>query len=120
MSTAPPSRRSFVSSPAARSTHEDAEGRMGTTEDLTQERAALVVVKPEPFSAEAPAEGLRGDITPTALHFVRSNFTLPVHDGRLEIVGAVEREATLTVDDMRGMPAVERAVTMECAGNGRL
>jgi DMSO/TMAO reductase YedYZ molybdopterin-dependent catalytic subunit len=93
---------------------------MGTADDLSHERAALVVVKPEPFSAEAPADALRGDITPTALHFVRSNFTLPMHDGRLEIVGAVERETTLTLDDLRGMPAVERAVTIECAGNGRL
>src|SRR4051812_3647067 len=93
---------------------------MGTAEDLARERAALVVVKPEPFNAEAPREGLRGDITPTELHFVRSNFGLPVHDGTLEIVGAVRNEMSLTLDDLRSMPALERAVTLECAGNGRL
>src|SRR3954454_18784451 len=93
---------------------------MATTEDLAEERAALVMVKPEPFNAEAPAEALRGDITPTALHFVRSNFTLPVHDGRLEIVGAVQNEMTLTLDDLRAMAVVESTVTLECAGNGRL
>ena len=54
------------------------------------------------------------------LHYVRSNFALPAHDGTLEIGGAVEQPATLTLDDLRALPAVERAVTLECAGNGRL
>ena len=27
---------------------------------------------------------------------------------------------TLTLDDLRALPAVEHAVTLECAGNGRL
>jgi DMSO/TMAO reductase YedYZ molybdopterin-dependent catalytic subunit len=93
---------------------------MGTPDDLVKERAGLVVVKPEPFNAEAPPEGLHGEITPTALHFVRSNFALPAHEGRLEISGAVRNEMTMTLDDLRAMPAVERTVTLECAGNGRL
>ena len=93
---------------------------MGTADDLARERAALVMVKPEPFNAEAPAEALRADITPTAMHFVRSNFSLPVHDGTLEIVGAVRDQISLTLDDLRALPALERAVTLECAGNGRL
>ena len=93
---------------------------MAIADDLDQERAALVVVKPEPFNAEAPPEALRDAITPTALHFVRSNFALPVHDGRLEIDGAVRNEMTLTLEDLRAMTSVERAVTLECAGNGRI
>ena len=44
----------------------------------------------------------------------------PTHDGTLEIGGAVEHPLTLTLDDLRAMPAVERTVTLECAGNGRL
>ena len=51
---------------------------------------------------------------------MRSNFAVPAHDGTLEIGGAVESPITLTLDDLRAMPAVERAVTLECAGNGRL
>ncbi len=73
-----------------------------------------------PFNAEAPPEALVGDITPTELHYVRSNFAVPAHDGTLEIGGAVANPTTLTLDDLRAMPAVERAVTLECAGNGRL
>jgi hypothetical protein len=48
-----------------------------------------------PFNAEAPPEALAGDITPTELHYVRSNFAVPTHDGTLEIGGAVESSTTL-------------------------
>src|ERR687897_1043218 len=93
---------------------------MSMTNDLEQARSALQMINPAPYNAEAPPEALMGDITPTAFHYVRSNFALPVHDGTLEIGGAVEQPITLTLDDLRAMPAVERSVTLECAGNGRL
>ena len=87
---------------------------------LRRSRAALTLVQPEPFNAEAPPQALAGDITPTNLHYVRCNFALPAHDGVLAIGGAVGNPMTLTLDDLHAMPAVEQAVTMECAGNGRL
>jgi DMSO/TMAO reductase YedYZ molybdopterin-dependent catalytic subunit len=93
---------------------------MTVTDDLEATRAALVMINPAPYNAEAPPAGLVGDITPTELHYVRSNFAVPEHDGRLEIGGAVNRPTTLTLDDLRSMPAHEHTVTLECAGNGRL
>ena len=90
------------------------------TRSLEDERAKLVMIQPEPFNAEAPPEALHGDITPTELHYVRSNFALPLHDGTLEVGGAVDRSLSLTVADLRAMKAVTHAVTFECAGNGRL
>jgi DMSO/TMAO reductase YedYZ molybdopterin-dependent catalytic subunit len=93
---------------------------MAATDDLERARAALRMVNEAPFNAEAPPEALAEEITPTELHYVRSNFAVPVHDGILEIGGAVENPITLAVDDLRALPAVERAVTLECAGNGRL
>ena len=93
---------------------------MAVADDLGRQRAALTMIHAEPFNAEAPPEALEGDVTPTALHYVRSNFPVPDHDGTLEITGAVETPLTLTVDDLRALPAVERVVTLECAGNGRL
>src|SRR5918997_7034098 len=93
---------------------------MAVADDLGQARSALVMIAQAPFNAEAPPEALRGDITPTELHYVRSNFAVPAHDGTLEVAGAVENPTTLTLDDLRAMPAVERSVTLECAGNGRL
>lgn len=93
---------------------------MTSAENLEKARADLIMIQPEPFNAEAPPQALAGDITPTRLHYVRSNFPLPDHDGTLQIGGAVDNPTTLTLDELRAMPAVERVVTLECAGNGRL
>src|SRR5215469_1043421 len=87
---------------------------------LENARAALTMIHGEPFNAEAPPEALQHDITPTELHYVRSNFPVPSHDGTLEIGGAVANPTTLTLGDLRALPSVERVVTLECAGNGRL
>src|SRR3954453_9281318 len=93
---------------------------MTLTDDLRAARAALVMINPAPYNAEAPPSGLDGELTPTALHYVRSNFAVPAHDGILEVTGAVRNPITLTRDDLRALPAHEYAVTLECAGNGRL
>src|SRR5438046_3799675 len=93
---------------------------MAVADNLEQARAALQMINPAPFNAEAPPEALAGQITPVELHYVRSNFAVPTHDGMLEVGGAVDNPTKLTLDDLRAMPAVERAVTLECAGNGRL
>jgi DMSO/TMAO reductase YedYZ molybdopterin-dependent catalytic subunit len=93
---------------------------MAVADELDRARAALQMINPAPYNAEAPPKALIGDITPVALHYVRSNFALPAHDGTLEVGGAVANPITLTLDDLRAMPAHERTVTLECAGNGRL
>src|SRR4051812_20273551 len=93
---------------------------MAVADELDRARAALQMINPVPYNAEAPPEAMIGDITPVGLHYVRSNFALPAHDGTLEIGGAVENPLTLALDDLRSLPAHERAVTLECAGNGRL
>lgn len=93
---------------------------MTTTDDLEAARSALVMINPAPYNAEAPPAALDGETTPTELHYVRSNFAVPDHDGLLEIGGAVETPTTLTLEDLRALPAHEHAVTLECAGNGRL
>ena len=93
---------------------------MALADDLERERAALTMIHGQPFNAEAPPEALETDITPTELHYVRSNFPVPDHDGRLEIGGAVEHPFALSLDDLKAMRSIERVVTLECAGNGRL
>jgi DMSO/TMAO reductase YedYZ molybdopterin-dependent catalytic subunit len=93
---------------------------MAIADDLQAARAGLQMINPAPYNAEAPPEALAEEITPTELHYVRSNFAVPSHDGTLEVGGAVENPTTLTLDDLRAMPRYERAVTLECAGNGRL
>src|SRR3954454_19302442 len=93
---------------------------MTIADDLEAARASLVMINPAPYNAEAPPAALVGDITPIDLHYVRSNFAVPDHDGSLEIGGAVGRPITLTLADLRAMPAHDHTVTLECAGNGRL
>src|SRR5881275_3253251 len=90
-------------------------------DDLEKNRAALQMINAAPYNAEAPPQALAGELTPTAQHYVRSNFPLPHHhDGVVEVGGAVAQPLRLTIDDLRALPKVERAVTLECAGNGRL
>ena len=93
---------------------------MAVTDNLDAARAALLMINPAPYNAEAPPEALAGEITPTELHYVRSNFPVPAHDGTLEIGGAVEQPDD--PDPRRpARHAGDRAgVTLECAGNGRL
>src|SRR4051794_8136118 len=93
---------------------------MTVLDDLDRRRALLQMINPAPYNAEAPPEALAGDITPTGMHYVRSNFPVPEHDGVVEVGGAVAQPLRLTIDDLRAMPKVERVVTLECAGNGRL
>jgi DMSO/TMAO reductase YedYZ molybdopterin-dependent catalytic subunit len=93
---------------------------MAAADTLRQARAALTVVSAEPFNAEAPPEALAADITPTDLHYVRCNFAIPAHDGVLIVSGDVSNPMSLTLDDLWAMPRIERTVTLECAGNGRL
>src|SRR3954453_23452912 len=78
------------------------------------------MINPAPYNAEAPPEALAGEITPRSQHYVRSNFAVPEHDGVLHVGGAVAQPLRLDLDDLRALPKVERAVTLECAGNGRL
>ena len=69
-----------------------------------------------------PLEALRWDVTPVGLHYLLTHFDIPDVDAstwRLDVTGLVERERSLTLDDIRARPAVEQVVTMECAGNGR-
>ena len=69
-----------------------------------------------------PLEALRYPVTPAGLHYLLIHYDIPAVDAdawRLEVGGAVERPASLSLADLRALPAVTRRVTMECAGNGR-
>jgi DMSO/TMAO reductase YedYZ molybdopterin-dependent catalytic subunit len=81
-------------------------------DEVGHQHTALHMINPAPYNAEAPPEALTGEITPTELHYVRSNFAVPHHDGVLEVGGAVERPLRLTLDELRALPKVERAVTL--------
>jgi DMSO/TMAO reductase YedYZ molybdopterin-dependent catalytic subunit len=83
----------------------------------------LVVVTREPFNAEAPLAEQIGLLTPTPLHYMRTNVGIPrrlsAQDWRLALEGEVERPYHLTYDELRTLPSRSLLVTLECAGNGR-
>ena len=69
-----------------------------------------------------PLEALRWDVTPLGLHYLLTHYDIPAVDAgawRLEVGGRVDRPLSLSLDDLRARTPVTRAVTMECAGNGR-
>jgi DMSO/TMAO reductase YedYZ molybdopterin-dependent catalytic subunit len=69
-----------------------------------------------------PLEALRWDVTPVGLHYLLVHYDIPDVDAdawRLEVDGLVERPLSLSLADLRDRDAVELAVTLECAGNGR-
>jgi DMSO/TMAO reductase YedYZ molybdopterin-dependent catalytic subunit len=61
-------------------------------------------------------------VTPLGLHYLLIHFDIPAVEPsawRLELGGALERPAALTLDELKARPARTLAVTLECAGNGR-
>jgi sulfane dehydrogenase subunit SoxC len=69
-----------------------------------------------------PLEALRWPVTPVGLHYLLIHYDIPAVDPaswRLELGGLVARPLSLSLEELRARPAVELAVTMECAGNGR-
>src|SRR5262249_47625178 len=69
-----------------------------------------------------PLEALRYPITTAGLHYLLISFDIQEVDSatwRLDVDGEVEHLRALSLDDLRGLPAVTLPVTLECAGNGR-
>jgi DMSO/TMAO reductase YedYZ molybdopterin-dependent catalytic subunit len=82
----------------------------------------LVVVRADPFNAEAPLTALDAFITPIETFYVRSNFAVPRLDPggwKLRVDGLVERPQTLSLADLDAGPTSTITCTLECAGNNR-
>ncbi len=91
-----------------------------STPPTTPDHSNLLMVKGAPFNAETPLAGMRDLLTPTPLHYVRSNFALPAHDGTITIDGAVVQPRTFSLEALRALGEETITVTLECAGNGRV
>jgi DMSO/TMAO reductase YedYZ molybdopterin-dependent catalytic subunit len=69
-----------------------------------------------------PLESMRDPLTPVGLHYLLIHYDIPAVDAddwRLEVDGAVQRPLALSLAELRERASVTRAVTLECAGNGR-
>jgi DMSO/TMAO reductase YedYZ molybdopterin-dependent catalytic subunit len=85
--------------------------------------AGLVVHRAHPLNSETSIPALMGSVVmPNAHFYVRNHFQIPILDPdayRLSVSGAVDRSLSLSLRDLRNMPAQTMLVTLECAGNGR-
>ncbi len=82
----------------------------------------MIVRSTRPEDLEMPLSGFSDYITPIEHFFVRTHVYVPTVNlagWRLKIDGQVNQPLTLTMDDLRKMPAVELVSVLECAGNGR-
>lgn len=77
----------------------------------------------KPLNVEASFLNPRTPITSAEHFFVRNHFPIPEIDAaswRLEIGGAVKNPISLSLEDLKAMPATTHQCVLECAGNGRL
>ncbi len=88
------------------------------------EKVSLKMLTDQPAQLETPIGWFRTDFTPNEAFYVRSHLAnLPTRADtaawRLNVGGHVDKPATLSLDDLRKMPAVEIAAVNQCSGNSR-
>ena len=69
-----------------------------------------------------PLEALRYDVTPVGLHYTLSHFDVAALDEatyRLEVAGKGLSPLSISLKQLKELPARTLRVTLECAGNGR-
>ena len=82
----------------------------------------LIVRSIRPPDFETPTALLRTFITPNNAFYVRSHLPVPQVDAAtwaLKVGGEVNSPLSLSVDEIKKLPAATTTVTLECAGNGR-
>ena len=82
----------------------------------------LIIRSMRPPDFETPVALLGSLITPNDLFYVRSHMPVPQVDAStwaLKIGGEVNSPISLTLDEIKKLPAVTITTTLECAGNGR-
>ena len=70
-----------------------------------------------------PLEALRYPITPPGLHYLLTHFDIPAVDAgsfRLTVGGRVERELTLTLDELRARPLPAHSIVTVSSARGRV
>src|SRR5688500_9263379 len=82
----------------------------------------LIIRSVRPPDFETPVSLLNSYITSNENFYVRSHIPIPQIDAAtwtLKIGGEVNSPITLSLDEIRKLPAVTITNTLECAGNGR-
>src|SRR5688572_6977313 len=94
----------------------------GRQAESAGKHASLLARSARPVDLETPVALLDSYITPNDAFYVRGHMTAPPVDPQawqLTVDGEVNSTRTLSVADVRALPAVNVTATLECAGNGR-
>jgi len=97
-----------------------ATGALLRAEDRPKRGMLVRSIRPEDL--EMPLSGFADYITPIEHFFVRTHVYVPtvnVDEWRLKVEGEVATPLTLTLQDLKELPAMELVSVVECAGNGR-
>jgi DMSO/TMAO reductase YedYZ molybdopterin-dependent catalytic subunit len=78
-----------------------------------------LIVSREPLNAETRLELQDGLVTPAGRHYVRSHFASPDPPQHIAVSGAVRAARSVSLAELRALPARSAVITLECAGNGR-
>lgn len=86
--------------------------------------ARLVAKSVRPPDYETPVALLDSFLTPNDAFYVRSHMPVPARldeaSWKLDVQGGVTTPLSLSVAELKQMPAASVTVTLECAGNGRV
>ncbi len=80
------------------------------------------VMSTRPFDIEMDLDGFADYLTPNDRFYVRTHHYTPnmkAETFKLEVGGEVGNQLTLSLDELKKMPATELVSVCECAGNGR-
>lgn len=94
-----------------------------TTAPASLAASGLILRESDPLNLESPFDQLEDFLTPNDLFYLRSHFPVPdiaTAAYRLDLLGAVARPLSISLEELHRMPSVTRAATLECAGNGRI
>ena len=82
----------------------------------------MILYNDRPEDLETPLEHFNSWITPNDVFFVRQHIPRPRLEAagfQLAFQGRVQKPTPLKLDDLRKLPQVKVAATLECTGNGR-
>jgi DMSO/TMAO reductase YedYZ molybdopterin-dependent catalytic subunit len=82
-----------------------------------------IVRSTDPLCLEFPFAELSSFLTPKELHYIRNHYPVPAVNAdayKLQILGAVKKPRTFTLNELLKLKATTMPVTLECAGNNRL
>lgn len=90
-----------------------------------QAKPSLMTLVSRPYDAETPVQAFTTWLTPNDQFFVRSHFGPPPPERvdpktwRLRISGLVDRNLSLSLDELQAFDPVTLTTVVQCSGNGR-